>query len=270
MQDTGTRQGSLFTEQVTIRALSLQSGSNGNCFYVEALGKRLLFDAGICGVETERRLAAFGISIRQVDALILSHDHGDHARFAGVLHRKYGLPLYASGGTIDGALEKLSLGVIRDARIFRAGETLRFGAVRVVTVPTPHDGKEGSAFIVEAAEKRIGIMTDLGHPFAGLSDALRSLDAVFLESNYDHGMLAKGPYPAFLKRRISGEAGHISNQEAGELLAGASRLQWACLSHLSEVNNAPQQALRTVRDVSGTALPLHIAKRYAAVGPFEV
>ena len=117
-------------------AISLQSGSNGNCIYVEADGVRLLFDAGISGIAAEERLAAHGRGIRSVDAVIISHDHGDHVRCAGIYQRKYGLPLYVTPKTIDRACSRLSLGKLRDVRHFRAGDTLRFSGVSVQTIPT--------------------------------------------------------------------------------------------------------------------------------------
>ncbi len=252
-------------------ALSLQSGSNGNCIYVETCGVRLLFDAGISGIQAEKRLAAHGRDIRQVDAVIISHDHADHVRCAGVFHRKYGLPVYITPRTLAAAESMYSLGSLTNVLHFRPGKTLRFGNVSVETIPTPHDGKDGAAFVVNAAGKRLGILTDLGHVFAGLDRVIASLDAVFIESNYDPEMLTNGPYPPFLKRRIEGPGGHISNVEAAELLRTAGvALKWACLAHLSEQNNSPDVALRTHREIFSAAFPLHIASRYAASGLFTV
>ncbi|MBI5582186.1 MAG: MBL fold metallo-hydrolase [Deltaproteobacteria bacterium] len=246
-------------------AVSLQSGSNGNCIYVEAAGVKLLFDAGISGRQAEQRLADLGRDIREVDALIISHEHADHLRCAGIFQRKYGLPLFITRQTLE-AGKAQNLGQLRDVRFFQAGATLPFGATSVETVPTPHDGADGVAFVVEARRKRLGILTDLGHLFAGLSETIASLDAVFLESNFDPEMLDRGPYPDFLKRRIRGRGGHISNQEAAGLLntAAPDRLQWACLAHLSEQNNDPELARETHRRVLADRFPLHIAGRYRA------
>ncbi len=253
-------------------AVSLQSGSNGNCIYVEAAGARLLFDAGISGVQAERRLAAFGRDIRKVDAVIISHDHSDHIRCAGVLHRKYGLPLFASRPTLKAAEKYQNLGAIQSARDFTSGGALHFGKVTVETVRTPHDAEDGVVFVVCAEGKRLGILTDLGHIFDGLPALIGSLDAVFLESNYDPEMLENGPYPAFLKARIRGPRGHISNIESAELLRGSASpaLQWACLAHLSEQNNRPDLALRTHKEILGDAFPLRAASRYEPTGLFEV
>ena len=256
-----------------MKAISLQSGSSGNCIYVETGCAKLLFDAGITGSQTEERLAAHGRDIRAVDAVIISHDHSDHIRHAGVLQRKYGLPVYVTPATFAAASARCALGKMPDVRHFRSHDKLRFGEVTVHAIPTPHDGVDGSAFVVEASGKRLGIMTDLGHVFKDLIGVVASLDAVFLESNYDPDMLAHGPYPAYLKQRIKGPRGHISNREAAEVLLRASeenRIQWACLAHLSEQNNNPDVALRTHREVMSQKLTLYVADRYKASGILTV
>ncbi len=252
-------------------AISLQSGSNGNCLYVEASGKRLLFDAGICGALAEKRLAAFGREMRGINALIISHDHADHVRYAGVFQRKYGIPLYASEATLEAALCKYRLGPLRDVHYFRTGGEIKFGRITVETIPTAHDGTDGAAFVISSGGKRLGVLTDLGHPFRGLGEVVSSLHGVFIESNYDPEMLAGGSYPASLKRRIRGPRGHLSNIEAAEVLASyGGRLEWACLAHLSEQNNHPSLALQTHRSVVKPRYALHIASRHRATAIFEL
>jgi phosphoribosyl 1,2-cyclic phosphodiesterase len=252
-------------------ALSLQSGSNGNCIYVETPDARLLFDAGISGIQAERRLAEYGRDIRRVDAVIISHDHFDHVRCAGVFHRKYGLPVFISRRTLRAAEEYRGLGPIRDIRFFRSGGMLRFGRTSVETIVTPHDAADGVAFVVAAGNARVGILTDLGHVFDDLRDIVRSLDGVFIESNYDPEMLANGPYPLCLQERIRGPRGHLSNIESAELLrACGRRLQWACLAHLSEQNNRPRLALETHRVISDGTYPLQAASRYEPTGVFAL
>jgi phosphoribosyl 1,2-cyclic phosphodiesterase len=252
-------------------AISLQSGSNGNCIYVEAGGKALLFDAGICGVRAERRLANYGRDIRHVDAVIISHDHSDHIRYAGVFQRKYHLPIYVTPPTLAAAIERQDLGRLHDVNHFRRGETVRFGDLSVQTVPTMHDGADGAAFVIAWGKRRLGILTDLGHPFPGLDSVVASLDGVFIESNYDTEMLSRGPYPEFLKRRIQGPGGHLSNTEAAALLGTyAKRLKWACLAHLSEQNNHPARAIRTHRQVARPNYAVYTASRYAATEVFRL
>ena len=254
-------------------AISLQSGSSGNCIYVETGSVKLLFDAGITGVQAAERLAAHGRDIRKIDAVIISHDHGDHIRHAGVFQRKYGLPIYITPATLAAASSRCTLGKLRDVRHFRSSGNLRFGDVLVQAIPTPHDGADGAAFIVSAGSKRLGILTDLGHVFKDLVHIVSSLDAVFIESNYDPDMLAAGPYPAYLKQRIKGPRGHLSNIEAAETLRRASeakRLKWACLSHLSEQNNHPDVALGTHRRLGAVNITLYTADRHSVSDIFTI
>ncbi len=251
-------------------AISLQSGSSGNCIYIETNGIKLLFDAGISGTEASHRLSAYGRDIRDVDALIISHDHADHVRHAGVYQRKYGLPVYITPGTFDRAAARHRLGLLNDINYFQAGEKLQFNSVSVQTIPSPHDGVDGSIFVVCSNRKSLGIFTDLGHVFQELLSILPSLDAVFIESNYDPDMLAQGPYPEFLKHRIQGPEGHLSNREAAELLQTGRRLQWACLAHLSKNNNNPLTALQTHRKFVDKNLMLYTASRYTSTGIFSI
>ena len=140
------------------------------------------------------------------------------------------------------------------------------------TIRTPHDAEDGVVFVVDDGKHRLGIMTDLGHVFNGLGDVVASLDAVLLESNYDPDMLANCARPEWLKKRISGPEGHISNFEAAELLntAASARMQWACLGHLSEESNTPTLALDTHRKILGDRLPLSVASRYEVSAVMEI
>lgn len=247
---------------------SLQSGSNGNCIYLETSRARLLFDAGISGVQAQKRLAALGRDIRAVDAVIVSHDHADHVRCAGIFHRKFNLPVYMNEPTHRQAVSFLGEA---DIQLFRSGKALQFGDVTVETLPTPHDAAEGVAFVITSGGARAGILTDLGHVFKNLPETVASLDAVFIESNYDPEMLENGPYPYPLKRRIRGPHGHISNMESAQLLRECGgRLKWACLAHLSEQNNRPDLALEAHRAEARGDYSLHAASRYIPSGFFEI
>lgn len=254
-----------------MRAVSLQSGSNGNCIYVESGGVRLLFDAGIPGATAEERLLECGRDIRQVDAVIISHEHTDHIKYAGVYQRKYGLNLHVTEKTIRSALKRFPFRLCPDRlHYFRSGEKIDFGNITVETVSTPHDGVDGSGFIVSCKGKRLGILTDLGHVFSALEGLLSTLDAVFLESNYDEELLRTGPYPWFLKKRIEGPAGHLSNRESANLIKKRGRsLKWACLAHLSEQNNSPELAMATHMSMN-PGLSIHAASRYTSTCLFRL
>ena len=258
-----------------MKVISLQSGSNGNCFYVETQDVRLLIDAGISARQAELRLAEHGREIRDVDALLITHDHSDHAKSMGVFQRKFGMPVYVTRRTLAASQRYLKVSKMERVRIFAAGSSISFGNVIVHSIPTPHDSAEGLAYVVEDQQHRVGILTDLGHAFDGLRDVLQSLDAVIIESNYDHRMLRDGCYPQRLKKRISGSGGHLSNDDSALLLKEAlqqaedseyPRLQWACLCHLSEDNNCPEKAVQTHRDTLGEDFPIYVAAR-DGVGP---
>lgn len=241
---------------------SLQSGSNGNSIYVEAGDVRLLFDAGISGSCAERRTAVHHRNIRDVDAVIISHDHNDHIRNAGIFQRKFGLPLYMTPHTQEATWCKL--GQLHDVRHFSSGDTITFGSVLVHTTRTAHDAADGVVFVIEHEGKRLGIFTDLGHCYDGLSALIESVDAAYLECNYDTAMLESGDYPPHLKARIRGDGGHLSNDDAHELLraCGTRRPKWIAVAHLSESNNHPDLAMNAVRTAVGADYPVHHAPRY--------
>ena len=247
--------------------ISLQSGSNGNSFYVKAGSRQFLFDAGITGAVAERRLESHGRTIREIDALFISHGHRDHCQAMGVYHRKYGLPVFVTEKTLQQARRDHKLGVITDLHFFKSGKTVDFGDVRVHTVRTPHDADDSVAFVIEHQNRRLGILTDMGHVFDGMSSVIAQLDAVVIESNYDPEMLRLSRYPVWLKRRVRGKGGHLSNEDSANVLRetllrpGPARLQWACLCHLSEENNSPRVAIETHRRILGEQIPLHVASR---------
>lgn len=244
--------------------ISLQSGSNGNCIYVESGNIRLLFDAGISGKQAAERLSQSGRDITKVDALLISHDHSDHVKCAGIYQRKFGALLCITEKTLRAARSSHDLGKIDRVEHFKSGGTMQFGHVKVETFATPHDGADGVSFIVDDGESRLGIFTDLGHIYSDLKNAVESVDAILIESNYDPDMLKHGPYPAFLKKRVSGPGGHISNIDSAELIAQhGSRLRWACLGHLSGENNTPDLALKTHREIN-SKMTYHLAGRYSA------
>jgi phosphoribosyl 1,2-cyclic phosphodiesterase len=255
------------SEMVTF---SLQSGSNGNCIYVEAGDVRLLFDAGISGRKAEMRLRRHGRSARDCDALIISHDHTDHTSCAGVFARMFRLPIYISPRVHRSVQRRI--GPVHDVRWYVPGDRLEFGDVSVHTFLTPHDGIDTVCFVVEHDRRRLGILTDLGHPFPALRTLLKELDAAYLESNYDAQMLWDGAYPEDLKQRIAGDGGHLSNDEAAALACKhrPRRMQWLALAHLSEENNRPELALETHRRELGRQFPLTLASRYDVSDVFHI
>jgi phosphoribosyl 1,2-cyclic phosphodiesterase len=173
--------------------------------------------------------------------------------------------------TLETSIQRHQLGTMNNVHLFFSGGSLQFGKVTVQSIPTAHDGADGSAFIICSGKKKLGILTDLGHAFSDLDSVIASLDAVFIESNYDPKLLEKGPYPESLRARIRGFSGHLSNIESAELIASyGKRLKWACLAHLSENNNNPLLALNTHSRVIDPKIRLNTASRYVVSEIFSV
>jgi phosphoribosyl 1,2-cyclic phosphodiesterase len=248
-----------------MEVISLQSGSAGNCVFVRSGETQLLFDAGIPGIIAQTRLADCGYDIRECNALVLSHEHSDHICGAGVFHRRFGIPVYANLRTWNAVRAKPTTGCLGTPHHFVSGRAFQIGSLRIETIKTPHDAVDGVCFIVEdvVSGQRFGLFTDVGHVFRELRQAIVTLDAVLLESNYDEEMLSQGPYPEYLKARISGKRGHISNKEAAELLDACdqTQMQWACLGHLSANNNTPEIAMATHQDLLRDRIRLFCAGR---------
>jgi phosphoribosyl 1,2-cyclic phosphodiesterase len=243
-----------------VRTVALASGSNGNSIYVETTGARLLFDAGLPARTLAARAEAVNVDLDRVDAVILSHDHSDHSSGAGVAHRRFGMPVLATVGTW--ARVRHRLGKIRVARTFRAGDVLSFGETRVETIPTPHDGRDGVAFVVEEDGTRLGVLTDLGHPFDLLHDVVETLDGAYLEANFDSRMLWEGSYPHYLKERIAGPGGHLSNSECVEIaMESGRRLRLLVLCHLSGENNSPAAARDAAEPLVRRGVEVRVAPR---------
>jgi phosphoribosyl 1,2-cyclic phosphodiesterase len=242
--------------------ISLQSGSSGNCIYVESQGVRLLFDAGLSASQVEQRLALHDRTADGADALFISHDHYDHVRCAGIYARKFGMPLFMTKPTFTVSRKSVPRTGL-DLQHFTSGEAVKIGHLTVETVGTPHDAADGVVFVIDDGRHRLGICTDVGHVFGDLKSLVKSVDGLFLESNYDDKMLANGPYPQRLKQRISGPRGHISNRDAAELVANSAsdKLQWLCLAHLSDKNNTQKKAMAAHREVLGDTLPIQMTSR---------
>lgn len=255
-----------------MRMISLQSGSSGNCIYVESKGVKLLFDAGISGTQLQQRLKTENTDLKSIDGLFISHDHSDHVRCAGVFNRRFEIPLYITQKTLAASERFISPQKENDVRFFKAGTSVKIGPLTVETIGTPHDAQDGVVFVVDDGENRLGIATDVGHVFSDLKSLVKSVDALFLESNFDEQMLEKGQYPYFLKKRISGPGGHISNREAADLVAqnASSKLKWLCLAHLSDKNNTKRKAMTAHREALGKTLPIHMTSRHDAIDPLEV
>jgi len=227
----------------------LGSGSSGNCAVVRCGATVVLVDAGLSMRETKRRLAALGVALGDVAAVFLTHEHADHVYGARALSGKAGLPVYATVGTADAAGFPGPL--FSDVRIVRGGRDLVIGDLHVRVTSTPHDGVESVCFVfADAAGRRVGMATDLGHLSPPVLDALRDCEVLGLEGNHDEDLLREGPYPPVLKRRILSDVGHLSNEAAAEGLRSlvGPRTRAVTALHVSRHNNTYPLAERVFRE----------------------
>lgn len=238
-----------------VRVSALASGSSGNAFLVEAAGLKLLFDAGLNAGTLEYYLQQRGVSARQLAAIFVSHEHTDHLRGAGMLARRYRLPVVASEGTFLAG--SAHFGALREKVVQPPGREVYMegasgeGGVTVRTFAVSHDAAEPCGFWIEAEGQNVVLCTDLGCETASIREALQAADLLVLEANHDVERLWRGPYPYSLKKRVAGRYGHLANADAARLVAelareGRPRTVW--LAHLSASNNTPGIAFGTVTE----------------------
>ena len=246
------------------------SGSKGNALLLESRGARILVDCGFAARTLATRLKLIGVAPESISAVVLTHEHGDHACGVAVAAKKWRWTVLASRGTLA-ALPALS-GPRRIA--LHPGSAHALDAFDVLAVRVPHDAAEPVGFVVtaHASGARAGIATDLGEVSPALLEAFERLDLLVLEANHDEGMLRAGPYPPSLQARILGRDGHLSNRASGAAIAAVAHrgLRDVVLAHLSAVNNEPALARRTVASViRGSAFKgtLHVAAQAAPTGP---
>jgi phosphoribosyl 1,2-cyclic phosphodiesterase len=227
----------------------LGSGSRGNATYFEAEGVRILVDAGFSGKEVADRLQRIGVEVESLNALVLTHEHGDHSRGVGVLARRHGLPVYVTPAT------QKACGPIFTGREtvhpYTPGSPFEIGPFRVDPFSTVHDAADPVAVAITSTRcgSRVGIATDLGRPTAGIRHALQGCHFLILEANHDEGLLRAGPYPPAVQERIASSHGHLSNHAAARFLKELlhPELVGVLLAHLSPENNHPELALEVVR-----------------------
>ncbi|HHJ17547.1 MAG TPA: MBL fold metallo-hydrolase [Gammaproteobacteria bacterium] len=221
-----------------MRFASLGSGSKGNATLVETGATRVMIDCGFSCVETEKRLARLGLEAQDLAGILVTHEHGDHISGVARFSRRHRLPVWMTAGTK--AVHKG--GEVAAWHCFNGHQDFTIGELHITPFPVPHDAREPCQFVFSDGERRLGVLTDVGSVTPHMVQALHNLDAIILECNHDPNMLAVGPYPPSLKRRVGGPFGHFSNQQAADLLAriDTERLQHLVIAHLSEKNNHPE------------------------------
>jgi phosphoribosyl 1,2-cyclic phosphodiesterase len=240
-----------------LRLCSLGSGSGGNGLIVEAhdglFTSRVLVDDGFNLRQLTRRLARAGLSIDDIDAVFVTHEHSDHCAGIAALARRHGVAVYCTAGTAA-ACGYDELGIAWNR--VEAGASVGIGVLRVDAFAVPHDASEPVQYTFTDGMRRAGLLTDAGECSSAIIGALAGVHALVLECNHDVDMLQRGAYPAFLKLRISGARGHLSNEQAAGILRSIDRSQlgWIAAAHLSASNNRPELAQQALAGVLGCAL----------------
>jgi phosphoribosyl 1,2-cyclic phosphodiesterase len=247
---------------------SLNSGSNGNCYYIGSSEEAILVDAGLSCRETIKRMVRLGLDIRNVKAVFISHEHADHIFGLPVLARKFQIPVYITERT------RLYSGMRLEPQLvhaFHSYEPVEIGKISVHAFPKIHDAADPHSFIVSVDGTKVGIFTDIGNACNNVVDSFKQCNAVFLESNYDERMLMNGRYPYHLKQRIRGGKGHLSNRQAYDLFTGCrpSFMSHLVLSHLSRENNTHEIVESLFKPHSGST-EIIIASRYKETAVYEV
>jgi phosphoribosyl 1,2-cyclic phosphodiesterase len=224
----------------------LASGSKGNSIYVSDGRTAILVDAGLSGIEIERRMKSRDLSPETLDAIVVSHEHDDHIRGVGVLSRRYGLPVYISARTFEASPPQLKN--LKKTVAFNCGVSFNINTLNIHPFSISHDAADPAGFTIALNQKKIGIATDMGIATAMVRHHLQSCDLLILEANHDPDMLLSGPYPWHLKQRVNSRTGHLSNRDSRILLEEIQhhQLQHVILAHLSETNNTPEKALAEV------------------------
>ena len=251
----------------TLRFASLASGSRGNALLVEAGDTLVMIDCGLPRGSLEERFKAVDRDPRDVAAVLITHEHGDHAQGVAAFARRYGAPLWTTPGTAS-AIPKLG-----ERRSLNCHRPLTIGALTIEPFPVPHDAREPCQFAFTAFGRRLGVLTDTGYVTPAIRERLSACDALAVECNHDLGMLENGAYPASVKARVASRYGHLNNAQSAELVGAVQHagLQWIVALHLSERNNSPERVRETLGGVAERlGWALHLACQDAASAWLDV
>jgi phosphoribosyl 1,2-cyclic phosphodiesterase len=251
-----------------LQIASLNTGSNGNCFYIGNETEAVLIDAGISCRETEKRMQRLSLDMGKVKAIFVSHEHGDHITGVPGLSKKYQLPVYITKNTFAESNIPVADNLLFD---FRRIKQLKIGSLLVVPFKKHHDAADPHSFMISCNGVNVGVITDIGHSCPEVVRCFKQCHAVFLESNYCDDMLDKGNYPFHLKKRISSDHGHLSNAQALDLFLSyrSPQLTHLILSHLSKNNNSPKVVERLFSPHAGTT-QITVASRYQETAVFTI
>lgn len=256
-----------------MRLCSIASGSSGNCIYAGSDRTHLLVDTGISKKKIEEGLHELDIKGEELSGILVTHEHSDHIQGLGVFSRRYGIPIYATRGTIAGIKSCRSLGALQNELLheIEVDHVFTLGDIEIQPFAISHDANQPCGYRMNCGNKSVAVATDLGTYDSYTVENLKDLDAILLEANHDIHMLEVGPYPYPLKRRVMGDRGHLSNELSGRLLCDIlhDELKGVMLGHLSKENNYAELAYETVKlevtfgnnPYKGEDIPLKVARR---------
>jgi len=241
---------------------AIASGSNGNCYYIGNGTDAILVDAGLSGKQIINRMAELGLEPTKIKAVFITHEHGDHMRGARGVNKKLQVPIFLTAKTYNGAYKNMRPD---SPKYFKPDEEIQVGEFTIFPVLKNHDAAEPCSFRIQYKNKNVGVFTDIGTPCDNVKTHISKCDGLFLESNYDEKMLWEGRYPEFLKVRVASEVGHLSNDQAFELLEKHTNGNLKCvfLSHISKDNNTHDIAIKRMESLTNR-FELKIASRYEA------
>lgn len=236
---------------MTLKFSSLASSSSGNCQYIETNNVRILVDAGLSGKRIENALSSIDVSPSSIDYILVTHEHSDHIKGVGVLSRRYDLPVYANKNTWEGMMK--SIGKIKEENIniFETNNDFELKDLGIMPYKTFHDSNESVGYSFYYKNKKISLLTDTGKIDDTIIKQISNSNLLMIESNHDVEMLKLGSYPYYLKKRILGDYGHLSNELAGQLITNVIKgnNETVLLAHLSKENNFPELAYQTVLNI---------------------
>lgn len=230
---------------------SLYSGSSGNCLFVNSKNTKILVDCGTSCKKIIDGLQSINYSIEDIDAILITHEHSDHVQGLGIVSKKYNIPVYANIETWNAMEKQKSQIAPQNINVFKNDEDFILNDLCIHPFSIPHDAANPCGFNILNGKKKISIATDLGHVTDSLISNLEQSSFILLESNYEPELLKVSSYPYPLKRRIAGPNGHISNENAGEIISKLmtkNDLKQVMLGHLSKENNFPEMAYKTVAE----------------------
>jgi phosphoribosyl 1,2-cyclic phosphodiesterase len=247
---------------------SLNSGSNGNCYYIGNNDEAILVDAGISCRETEKRMDRLGLSMRKVKAIFITHEHSDHISGVTKLSKRHQLPVYITQPTLENGALRIQEHLVRS---FKAYEPVTIGNLTITGFPKFHDACDPHSFIVAGNSVKIGVFTDICLACEHVTNHFKQCNAAFLEANYDEEMLNTGRYPFFLKDRIRGGKGHLSNNQALQIFLRhkPAFMSHLFLSHLSHDNNRPELVKDLFTKKAGKT-EIIIASRYEETRVYHI